>query len=258
MGSMSEYDRSSEFEKAGLSWEQAKKRSVMICTPAYAGVSTQYTASALATQEYLSGIGIRCTFKWLGGSSVVHAARNSLVNSKFLPSDFTDLLFIDADMSWDAFDVVRLLASDRLLVGGIGRRKIERDEQDQTGWCISFTPEMAQNIRRDHAGMVECAAIGTGFMLINRAVFNLMIKERPDLKRRADMNGGAYFKFFSGADTKDPETGEIDEESEDFAFCRMFRELGGEVWMDPHIKLGHYGMKNFTGDPMKLFEFTKI
>ena len=30
--------------------------------------------------------------------------------------------------------------------------------------------------------------------------------------------------------------------------------MGGQIWLDPAIKLTHMGMKAFTGDPCSIYE----
>ena len=44
----------------------------------------------------------------------------------------------------------------------------------------------------------------------------------------------------------DPVSGEY--LSEDFAFCKRWTELGGEIWMDIHSRLDHVGAFVFRGD----------
>ena len=41
--------------------------------------------------------------------------------------------------------------------------------------------------------------------------------------------------------------------SEDYAFCRRWREIGGRIWADLNIRLTHSGAHAYTGDPMSLF-----
>ena len=36
--------------------------------------------------------------------------------------------------------------------------------------------------------------------------------------------------------------------SEDYAFCRRWRDIGGKIWVDLHCKLLHLGQHNFRGD----------
>jgi hypothetical protein len=34
---------------------------------------------------------------------------------------------------------------------------------------------------------------------------------------------------------------------EDYAFCRRWTDMGGKVWVNPEIKMGHVGYKTFQG-----------
>ena len=44
--------------------------------------------------------------------------------------------------------------------------------------------------------------------------------------------------------------------SEDYAFCRRWRDLGGEVWLDIKSRLTHYGPNAFKGDLAQ--QFTRV
>ena len=44
----------------------------------------------------------------------------------------------------------------------------------------------------------------------------------------------------------EPETGHY--LSEDYAFCRRWRALGGAIWLDAQSKLTHVGPHDFIGD----------
>jgi hypothetical protein len=44
----------------------------------------------------------------------------------------------------------------------------------------------------------------------------------------------------------DPDGG--DYLSEDYTFCRRWRAIGGEVWLDTRSKLMHVGPREFVGD----------
>ena len=41
--------------------------------------------------------------------------------------------------------------------------------------------------------------------------------------------------------------------SEDYAFCRRWQKLGGDVWLDPLVKLDHVGHFTFEGNVSKMF-----
>jgi hypothetical protein len=47
----------------------------------------------------------------------------------------------------------------------------------------------------------------------------------------------------------EPETGQY--LSEDYAFCRRWRDLGGEIWADMEERLTHAGTAFYTGSLME-------
>jgi hypothetical protein len=44
----------------------------------------------------------------------------------------------------------------------------------------------------------------------------------------------------------DPDSGRY--LSEDYAFCRLWRDIGGKVWVDLECKLNHLGQHMYRGD----------
>lgn len=226
--------------------ERARQRSVMICTPIARNPAWEYTASLASTLLYLQEQGIRVTFQFVVGSSVVHKARNELV-AHFLMSDFTDLLFIDDDMQFSPESVLRLLGSDKPLIGGVGRMRCQKPNSDPAVWCWRPLRAADGDLIQDDMGAIEVRGFGAAFMLINRRVFADMIEAHPEWKRDgahdwpADLRAH-YFEFFN--QTERDEFGEL---SEDYGFCHRWRSLGERVWVDPTIRLGHVGSFNFAG-----------
>jgi hypothetical protein len=47
----------------------------------------------------------------------------------------------------------------------------------------------------------------------------------------------------------EPETGQY--LSEDYAFCRRWRDLGGEIWADTEAPLTHVGAAAYSGSLMQ-------
>jgi hypothetical protein len=136
---------------------RARQRSVMICTPVARNPVWEYTASLASTLLFLQEQGVRVTFQMVVGSSVVHRARNELV-AHFLASDFTDLLFIDDDMQWGPNDVLRLLGSDKPLIGGVGRMRCQKpNSTPPCGAGVPCAPRMATWSRTPWARS-RCAA----------------------------------------------------------------------------------------------------
>lgn len=230
---------------------RARQRSVMICTPVARNPVWEYTASLASTLLFLQEQGVRVTFQMVVGSSVVHRARNELV-AHFLASDFTDLLFIDDDMQWGPNDVLRLLASDKALIGGVGRMRCQKPNSDPAVWCWRPLRDEAGDLTQDPMGAIEVRGFGAAFMLINRRVFADMVKAHGDWKRDGASDWppelrAFYFEFFTQS-----ERDEFGELSEDYGFCHRWRQLGGQVWADPTIRLGHVGSFNFAGSVEEL------
>jgi hypothetical protein len=227
---------------------RARLQSVMICTPVARHPVRQYSTSLLRTAIRLTDLGIRCYIQHVVGNSNLPRARNELA-AAFMASDYTAMLFIDDDMSWQPDDVVRLLASDKPLVAGIGCKKVERADTDPDKWCLRTLPG---GVRQDEMGAIEVRGVGTGFVKIERCVFEGLAAAHPEWKRRGwpnmpDAARARYYRFFQFPDDED-ETGE------DLWFCDQYRAIGGEVWIDPTIRLGHVGEKEYSGNFAALLE----
>lgn len=230
---------------------RARQRSVMICTPIARNPVWQYTAALASTILFLQEQGIRVGFHFVIGSSVIHKARNELVGY-FLRSDFTDMLCIDDDMDWNPKDVLRLLGSDKALIGGVGRMRVQNPNSDPNVWCWRPLHDDQGRLRQDDMGAIEVKGFGAAFMLINRRVFEDMIAAHPEWKKPgpddwpADVRAN-YFEFF-----RQNHEGQKGETSEDYVFCDRWRQLGKSVWIDPTIKLGHVGSWTFSGSVEEL------
>jgi hypothetical protein len=224
---------------------RARSRSVLIVSPVARAPVLDYTASLAETAAHLTATGIRFALRFVVGSSNLPRARNELV-AQFLASDFTDLLFVDDDMGWRPEAVVRLLASERPVIGAVGRKKVEKPNSDADVWCCRFEPEaLAQGFVSDDMGAIRIAAIGTGFLKIERRVFETLIAAHPEWKRAGHEGmsqevAAQYYKFFRFDDGEE-------EKGEDFYFCDQWRAAGGEIWADPTIWLSHTGVKAWSG-----------
>jgi hypothetical protein len=214
--------------------ETISGRSVMLGTPCYADVSPHYAAALFETGMLLRNFGVICEPKMIGGLAT-HVGRNAIAEV-FMASEHTDLIFIDADMSWSPWDVIRLLASRQALIGGVGHKRSAKIREGASPWCFKPLPDAAAV--PDAMGNIEVSAIGMGMTLIHRSVFQYIAKGRPDLQRVGE-SGQPYWRFFAWGDENGAEL------SEDYEFCRRWRAIGGKVWVDASIKLGHYGQHDF-------------
>lgn len=222
------------------------KAAVMFGVPCYGGLVHDATLHGmLDAQARLREHDIGFAYVTTRNESLVQRARNYCV-AQFMKSDCTHLLFVDADIGFRAAHVLRLLAHDRPLIGGLYRKKtLERRD-----FVVTWLP--GETAPRDaRTGAVQCAAVGTGFMLIRRDVIERMIEAFPGTRyliHPDDVSGAQADHAHALFDCWiDPVTRTY--LSEDYAFCARWRAMGGEVWCDPALVLEHHGTACFVADP---------
>ena len=224
---------------------RVRARSLMILTPIARDPVWQYTRALTSTAMALAEAGVRFGFQFVVGSSNVARSRNELM-AHFLASDFTDAMFVDDDMDFSPGDVMRLLASEQPVIGGVGRMRCEKPNSDPSVWCCRWLPD--GSTPQDGMGAIEVLGFGSAFMLINRAAVEMIIEAHPEWRREAPRDWPepvrAQFYEFLRFGHEDGEKAYV---GEDYVFCDRWRALGGKVFIDPDITLGHVGSFNFRG-----------
>ena len=221
--------------------------SVAILTPSYDGRFIEpYVQSLMRIMDELRARGIATGWIPRIGCALLPQVRNALA-ANFLVSEATHALWVDSDISWSPLDVVRLLEHDVDFVAATYRAK------NLSG---RFLHGARQGARLDpQAGLIKVEFIGAGFMLSKRTVFERIAAAYPEgrLDGRAlsfGLSVAAQGQFHDYFPTRCP-AGEY--VGEDVGFYRLWRSISGQVWLDPSIRLTHYGMHGFTGDPMTAF-----
>ena len=101
----------------------------------------------------------------------------------------------------------------------------------------------------DADGFIEVAEAPNGFMCVKRGVFRRMMEAYPNLRlhagRPARPPGGASALALLRLHGR---SGSGRYLSEDFAFCRLWRDIGGKVFVDLECKLNHLGQHMYRGD----------
>lgn len=233
-------------KKAEARLKRALGRHVMIGTPTARAPVLEYTRSFASTLVHLDRSGIRFATHFVIGSSNLPNARN-IIAAQFLASPCTDLIYIDDDMGWKPEAVIRLLASEQPVIAAVGRMKVDKPNSDPEVWCFDALTDAEMNIPSpDEMGAIEVKAVGTAFMKIERCVFERLASAHPEWKREGpksapDKVKARYYQFFRF------DVDDVTEMGEDFVFCRRWRDLGGGVFIDPHIELTHVGTKAWPG-----------
>lgn len=259
-----------------LNLDEVRKCKFFVATPCYGGQLTEpYFRSVIKLMTFFNGHKIPLAFGTIANESLVTRARNVLL-AYFLNSDYTHLLFIDADIEFQVDDVLKLWYHNKDVAVGAYPKKglnwttikeaLKQDTEDKldvtkippygADYAINFKfiSREDKTIAIEN-GLIKLHDAGTGFMMIKRSTIDKMIKAYPDLKYKNDVNMSIDLKdqFYAFFDTMiDP----IDRRylSEDYTFCRRWQEIGGDIWLDPSISLNHYGSYCFQGNPKAIID----
>lgn len=218
---------------------------ILIGTPCYGGLATvPFIDSCYFLKKELDALNIRHDFLRIRNESLITRARNVIASDFLGNSDYTALLFIDADIEFSPADVARLW---NMVVDGAGVA---------VGHYRHKNPHAKDDVWVDHklvplSGFRAPFAVtyaGTGFMMIPRSTFVRLQEEHPDWlyqegfpdeERPEDENIRECWAFF-----QDPVEDGF-HLSEDYFFCKRVQELGLKVMMDPDIQLKHWGQYAF-------------
>jgi hypothetical protein len=206
---------------------------LFLATPAMDGrLHIPYAISLAETFSLLASQGIETVIRIHSSGSLLVAERNRLLKA-FIDSDCTHILCIDADMGWPAHALPAMFAHDVDFVGGCYPARGKN--------IFLFRPMYNEDksLIIDKK-LIKMESIPAGFLLIKRNVIEKLFNDHPEL----------YYK------SNDPEQEELDAYylfqtnvrkqefwGEDFEFCRLVREAGFDIWVDPLIEFDHAGTR---------------
>lgn len=208
---------------------------MLICVgvPTIDGKPCAQTVDSLLAETVLGfGQGVHFLVKWEIGCSLIGVARNKLARW-FLDTKGADcLIFVDADISWTGGELARLAKRPEDVIGGTYRAK---------------TDEIKFHVRgpiEKHGDVLKVEGVPTGFLKISRKALETVKAEPYTDDAGRDMRNWFPTGMHNGQLW-----------GEDYGFCRLWRESGGDVFLDPSIKLRHHdGFRAFAGDPLQWLE----
>ena len=208
---------------------------LFIGIPTYDGKLHWTTAAGLVQTARLCGekkIGIAVDV--IPGDAFVSKARNVIVH-RFLKTQATDLLFIDADVGFDAQGVIDLCRAEPPIVMGLYRMKTDDK--------VRFPALMNDPVIRHPSNpeLIKLQYGPAGFMRLRREVFTAMREKWPD---QYYVNAGAepVFDYFPAGRFGNHFIGE------DINFCQRAMLCGFDIYAHQGIKLKHSGEKTFESD----------
>jgi hypothetical protein len=244
--------------------ENNKKLKIFIATPMYGGMCAGfYTQSIIQLLTTCQANGVDAEFSFMFNESLITRARNSLTHT-FMKTDCSHLMFIDSDIKFRAEDVIHMIRAEKDIICGIYPKKeinwhsvkaamdrgVPFDQlKSHTGSfvvnLVNYVGEVTVPVNQP----VEIFNGGTGFMLIKREVFDKLGESVPSYSNDVVDLGGKMKQsepikeFFTTS--IEPGTNRL--LSEDYHFCRIWRESGGQVHAAPWCQLAHIGTYTFEG-----------
>lgn len=203
---------------------------LMIATPAYSGkVHASYAVSLAETIALLTSKGILVEIHIPTSGSLIAAERNRILR-KFAHSDCTHLLCIDADLGWPAAAVEGLLKHNVDFVAGCYPARLENSFLFRA--CVNEDGSLVTN----GISLLKMEYIPAGFLLMRKAVIDKMqeVHSHRYFKPKQGPGDDGYALF-------NTEIYEGEFWGEDYVFCRLVREAGFDIWVDPAIQFNHDG-----------------
>jgi len=208
-------------------------KNILIATPSHNGdVCCDY---ALAMMEVFrlagsKGYDVKAQF-WMY-SSVIAESRNILLGMAY-DGGFDDLVFIDADQGFSADAFYRLLGHPVDVVGFPVRIKCLDNER----YNVMPNDDFSAYLPDSKLGLLSVPAIGTGMLRLSKAAIKALWG-----KSRKYHNFGREIPHvcqvvFDG-DTLF---------SEDLYLCKLLRDLGFNIYVDPSYTADHFGRHKFSG-----------
>jgi hypothetical protein len=202
------------------------------------------------------------------GDALITRARANLVTLFLDNPSATHLLFVDADIGFDPDQVFRLIESGADVVAGVypikrvnwdkAKRMLESNWPSMPSAALDYVLEIDDP---DHVvavnGFTRVRFAGTGFLMIRRHVLETMCRHPAYAalqffgEHSHDELAGSPNRFALFECMIDAKTGTY--LSEDFAFCRRWTDIGGEIWADLQSHLDHVGPSVFHGDVSSQF-----
>ncbi|MBS4050726.1 MAG: hypothetical protein KGZ69_05945 [Methylomonas sp.] len=215
--------------------------SILFCTPMYGGMCTEaYFKSCIGLQSALIQTGVE--YDWYTGvnESLVTRARNACVHAFLKDTAYRYMMFIDADIGFAADDVAKLWnlqAPVAVAAYAMKTPAMPKLSAWVDGRLVGGLDKFKEPVAVDYAG--------TGFMMISRDCLEKMCAAYPETRHMEGPKGEERFALFDTEIVEDG--GKRFYASEDYLFCRRWRKLGGEVLLEPTIRLQHMGSFAYEG-----------
>ncbi len=206
-------------------------RSVLIAIPAYDGkVHVETMGSVIEAGIIVRELGATWGVTYLCGMPIITKARNALVHS-FLSTECTDVLFLDADISFDPSALAAGMMENKDVIGIAYRLK-----DDEVRYKLHLQENPDGSLIRD-GNLLKADRFGTGWMLVQRRV----------LERLSATAKKYTFEDIEYSVVFDTVISDGEFLGEDYYFCDKARAIGFSLFINPFVNITHHGDKSYEG-----------
>jgi len=231
---------------------------LFLSTPCYGGLClAKYAESMIGLQSLCQQKNIELMIDTTENESLITRGRCISVARFLYKSDADFFMFIDADIHFNPESVIRLIESGHDVSVACYPKKVIMWEQAEHEVMTSGTHDLSRvssalvmNFKYTNSkienGFTEVLDGPTGFMCIKRNVLERMYAAYPELMCKNDHQNKDLDDYCAIFDCMiDPVNRRY--LSEDYAFCRRWQAIGGQIFADVTTTLGHVGNIRFSG-----------
>lgn len=193
---------------------------ILIAVPCKADIPIETVNSLMALDSpYVTSV------RFLQGSLPDDARENMATDA--IEEEFTHVLWIDSDMVFDEDALIRLVQDDRDCVTGLAFKRTAPYTP-----CIYKANKDGNEIYIDYPkdSLFEISACGCAFQLVKVSALKAVRTTYGTMYRRAYPLG------------------------EDISFAKRWTELGGKIYCDSRVKVGHIGKMIVTEKTWDVFK----
>lgn len=217
---------------------------VMLATPAYNPPHLEFLRARELVCDDLHRVGIGYTALTTPGDSLVMRGRHAIVYA-FLCSPATHLLFWDVDIEpLDPSIVRQMMDTGHDVIGGACPF---RGESGRVVCNLTAEDRERKSVDTDETGSVRVQEVGTGFLLMTRKAIVSLCMAHPELLYFSDLPSCYGAPMWALFDTQIQNRRYL---SEDYFFCKLWRDLGGDVRVFVPFEAQHWGKKGFRASFM--------
>lgn len=180
----------------------------------------------------------------VGNPYISYAMADMLFTAMQTPAD--TFVFLDDDLSWDPPALLKLLETSGDVCAGTYRFKHEKEEY-MGSW--HYGRDNRPSLRTAD-GAIYAKMVPSGFLKLSRQAVRTFMKGYPNLifgdpeKPGVDLfNHGATFP------------GDGRWWGQDYAFCKRYSDIGGQIWIVPDLTINHHLWDSDTVFRGNLHEF---